>query len=151
MAEAVGRIAMRASAPPDSATKRSRISGLSNFSSPPPTARIEPCGRFVRGRVILGKTEYAMPRVRSTESLRRLSGRLTRDSFRLHSRADDVPFRSAALAVVDRAHLLCAHPGRRARPLPPGRAVSGGVRDLPLHVEGLHQPDQDADRPADLL
>src|SRR5262245_43133895 len=35
------------------------MSGLSNFSSPPPTATIEPCGRFFRGNFILGRTDYA--------------------------------------------------------------------------------------------
>src|SRR5512134_1840855 len=63
-------MAIFASAPPASATKRSRMSGLSNFSSPPPTARIEPCGRFFRGDFILGKTEYATPRARSRERAR---------------------------------------------------------------------------------
>src|SRR5579862_6302280 len=42
MVDAVGRMAIRAAGPPASKTKRERIARLSNLSSAPPTARMEP-------------------------------------------------------------------------------------------------------------
>ena len=71
-------MAIRASEPPASATKRSRMSGLSNFSSPPPTARIEPWGRGVRGFFILGTSEYAVRPHSSTSASRATEVRLSR-------------------------------------------------------------------------
>ena len=55
------------------------------------------------------------------------------------------------LALLDGAHLLRALPGRRARTLPARRDVPLGLRVVPVPLEGVHQPHQDARRPAHLL
>jgi Na+/H+-dicarboxylate symporter len=48
--------------------------------------------------------------------------------------------------LLDRPHLLCAHPGRRLGHFLPAEKYPAPTR-LSLHVEGVHQPDQDAHRP----
>ena len=98
-----------------------------------------------------GRRGRGVPSVMRLRSVQEAGPRgMCTGSLRLHSRADD-PLPPPPLALVDRSHLLCARAGRALRPSSPAETHPAAYETLPLHVEGLHQPDQDADRPADLL